>query len=213
MAERHLRLVSTAPYTLTMLPEKKLRSAGWHCGQVVNDLGTKIGKLPRQRKRSKADDYQKFAYFDAGFTWEDSLEAEFVRRQQVRSDNDRAMRHLKGESQVELYEDGFFMTLDYLWRTKGGVAKQLDEYKMTWTYPPKKPEELFDRHWGWRVCSHNYALAAGVNRVRFIVCFARDKPTPVEYIFEYDEKDMKADRQLVVRHMERLERQQKERAA
>lgn len=197
-------LISSQPYTLTQLPDKKPRSPGFHLGAIVQDKGQALGFIPMRRPSPPG---RKEAYFDCGFTWEDALEREFKRRQAIRSVSkvERERSHMetkKGWSyvtQCECDEEGIFMTPDLVWLLKM-EAQQLDEFKWTFSTPPKNPAKLLEEKWAWRVSTHCYARAVGVNRVRFVVCWVGRYPDPIEYIFEYNTRDMDTEWNMVLEH-------------
>ncbi len=193
-------LLSSGPYLLSPLPERRPRSAGWHCGAIIQDLGQKLGLIPRRRPEVPG---RKEANFENGWLWEDALEAEFKRRQRQRSTFE-GQKGLVASPQRELCVDGIYLTPDLLW-TKGGRPSMLDEYKWSCGQPPKTPADLLKDHWPWRVATHCYARAVGVTLVRFIVCWVGRWPEPIEYRFRYAEADMEADWAMVVKHRDRLE--------
>lgn len=211
-----VELLSFAPYILTSLPDLKSRSKGMHAGQIIQDLGQSIGKIPRYT--GKEEPGKKESYFDLGFTNEDvllhqfQLENEWKRRQKLRSIARRLEidpRDIKWTDQDEQVDDNIYMTPDLVWRFKRKVIL-LDEYKLTFTNPPLVPFDLLEAHWAWKRATQCYCRVLGVRKVRFIVCFVGGRvPITLEYIFDYEEDEIEEGWQQVREHRDLMARRKR----
>lgn len=180
------KFISSQPFFLDPLPDKKPRHGGLHLSTVIQDWGCSTGRIKRRKGPEPIG--LKEAYWEEGFILEDLWEERYEARLKARNITRLKLKGHRIISQRGLCEDNIHMTPDGIF-----LADDISllESKYTRSRKPELEETLLHHHWAWGVATKCYCRALRINTVRFIVFWAGGwKPECIEYVLEYQQEDM-----------------------